>query len=78
MENENLIKKLPFGPRGIYIIRSSESIVKKRRKKKKKKRKQSKKKKGKFLFFFFFFFFNTRYDIGLIGSKFIRLGNGTV
>lgn len=72
MENGNLIKKLPFGPRGIYIIRSSEYCQKRRGKKKEnnKKKKSERKKKEKFLFL------NT--VLGLIGSKFIRLGNGTV
>lgn len=60
MENGNLIKKLPFGPRGIYIIRSSEYCQKRRGKKKEnnQKKKVREKKKEKFLFL------NTRYGIG--------------
>lgn len=52
MENGNLIKKLPFGPRGIYIIRSSEYCQKRRGKKKKtiKKKKVREKKKKNFFF----------------------------
>lgn len=53
MENGNLIKKLPFGPRGIYIIRSSEYCQKRRGKKKEnnQKKKSERKKKRKISFF---------------------------
>lgn len=52
MENGNLIKKLPFGPRGIYIIRSSEYCQKRRGKKKKTiKKKKVREKKRKISFF---------------------------
>lgn len=52
MENGNLIKKLPFGPRGIYIIRSSEYCQKRRGKKKENNQKKKVREKKKKNFFF--------------------------
>lgn len=51
MENGNLIKKLPFGPRGIYIIRSSEYCQKRRGEKKENNQKKSEREKKKNFFF---------------------------
>lgn len=52
MENGNLIKKLPFGPRGIYIIRSSEYCQKRRGEKKRiQSKKKVREKKRKISFF---------------------------
>lgn len=52
MENGNLIKKLPFGPRGIYIIRSSEYCQKRRGEKKRKQSKKKSEREKKKNFFF--------------------------
>lgn len=52
MENGNLIKKLPFGPRGIYIIRSSEYCQKRRGKKKENNQKKKSEREKKKNFFF--------------------------
>lgn len=52
MENGNLIKKLLFGPRGIYIIRSSEYCQKRRgEKKENNQKKKVREKKRKISFF---------------------------
>lgn len=51
MENGNLIKKLPFGPRGIYIIRSREYCQKRRGEKKENNQKKSEREKKKNFFF---------------------------